>query len=81
MSEKIQVKNKEHYPSIFRHSLIKTIFIHQLVEKNMTWDSFLEATLKWHEINVSVQHSSMPTQQMEVGSSSKSVEIPKAPRP
>jgi len=81
MSEKVQVKNKENYPSLFHHSLIKTVVLHKLTEKNMTWDYFLEASLKWHESNVSVQHSNMPTRQMEVGSSRKSEEIPKAPRP
>ena len=75
------MKKKEHYPSLFPHSLIKTVVLHQLAEKNMTWNYFLETTLKWHESNVSVQHSSMPTQQMEIGSSRKSVEILKAPRP
>ncbi len=54
MSKKVQVKNKEYYPSLFHHSLIKTIVLHQLAEKNMTRDSFLETTLKWHESNVSV---------------------------
>ena len=62
MSERIQMKNKEHYPSLFHHSLIKTIVPHQLAEKGMTWETFLEIALKWHEANVATQPSSMPTQ-------------------
>jgi len=80
MSEKIQIKNKEHYPSLFHHSLIKTIVLHQLVEKGITWEPFLETTLKWHEANVAVETSSTPKQQLEVGSSSKSVEKTQVPK-
>jgi len=61
MSERIQMKNKENYPSLFHHSLIKTIVLHQLAEKNMTLESFLQTTMKWHESNVTAQPSSMPT--------------------
>ena len=78
MSERIQMKNKEHYPSLFHHSLIKIIVLHQLTKKNMTWESFLEIALKWNESNVAAQPSNMPAQQMEIGSSRKSMEIPKA---
>ena len=46
----------------------------------MTWEAFLETALKWHEMNVVAQPSSMPTQKMEVGSSRKSVERNKAPK-
>ena len=80
MSEKVQVKDKENYPSIFHHSLIKIVVFHQLAEKNMTWDSFIETTLQWHETIVSVHHQNISTQYVEVGSSSKSVEVPKSPR-
>ena len=45
MSEKVQVKGKEHHPSLFHHSLIKIVVLHQLAERNMTWDSFIETTL------------------------------------
>jgi len=81
MSEKIQMKNKENYPSLFHHSLIKTIVLHQLSEKGMSWETFLEKTLKWHEANVASQPSSMPTQQMEVGSSRKHVKRTKEHKP
>lgn len=81
MSEKIKMKNKEHYPSLFHHNLIKTIFIHQLAEKGMTWEPFLETTLKWHEANVAAKTSSIPQQQMEVGSSRKPVDKTQVPRP
>lgn len=51
MSEKIQLKDKEHSPSLFHHNLIKTIVLHQLAERGMAWEAFLETTLKWHEEN------------------------------
>lgn len=47
----------------------------------MTGDSFIETTLQWHEAIVFLQHQNIPTQQMEVGSSSKLEEVPKAHRP
>lgn len=75
------MKGKEHYPSIFHHSLIKIVVLRRLVEKNMTWDSFIETALQWHETTFSVHHQNISTRQVEVGSSSKSVEVPKAPRP
>lgn len=81
MLDKVQLRRKELYPSLFHHSQINIVVLHQLAEKNMTWESFLEKALKWHESNVAVQHSNMPTQKMEIGSSRRSVEIPKAPKP
>lgn len=48
MSERVQLKGKVHYPSLFHHSLIKVIVLHQFKEKNMTWDAFIEAALKMH---------------------------------
>lgn len=33
MSEKLQLKDKEHSPSLFHHSLIKTIVLHQLLQQ------------------------------------------------
>jgi hypothetical protein len=68
MSEKIQLKDKEHSPSLFHHSLIKTIVLHQLAEKGMAWEAFLETALKWHEENVAASQSpSAPKQQMRWG--------------
>lgn len=81
MSKKIQMNNKEHYPSLFHHSLIKTIVLHQFAEKGMTWVTFFETALKWHEANVVAQASSIPKQKMEVGSSSKLVEKIQLPKP
>ena len=48
MSKRVQLKGKVHYPSPFHHSLIKVIVLHQWKEKNMTWDTIIEATLKTH---------------------------------
>ena len=81
MSKKIQLKDKEHSPSLFHHSLIKTIVLHQLAEKGMAWEAFLEAALKWHEKNVASQSPSAPKQQTEVGSSRKIVEKTQLPKP
>jgi len=74
MSEKIQLKDKEHSPRLFHHSLIKTIVLHQLAERGMDWEDFLEATLKWHEENAASQSPSASKQQTEMGSSSKTAE-------
>ena len=45
----------------------------------MAWEDFLETSLKWHEANVAAQSPSVPKQQIEVGSSSKSVEKTQLP--
>lgn len=63
MSKKIQLKDKEHSPSLFHHSLIKTIVLHQLVERGMAWEAFLEEALKWHEENAASQSPSASKQQ------------------
>lgn len=81
ISEKIKMKNKENYPSLFHHSLIKAIVLHQLIEKGVTWETFLETTVKWHEANVVAKTSSTPKQQMEVGSSRKSIQKTQVPNP
>ena len=81
MSENIQLKEKEHSPRLFHHSLIKTIVLHQLAEKGMAWEAFLEAALKWHEKNAASQSPSAPKQQTEVGSSSKTMDKTQLPKP
>jgi len=81
MYEELQFKDKEHSPILFHHSVIKTIVLHPLVEKGVSWEAFLETTLKWHEANVESQSPSVPKQQIEVGSSSKSVEKTQRPKP
>lgn len=60
MSENIQLKDKEHSPSLFHHSLIKTIVLHQLAERGMAWEAFLEVALKWHEEHATSQSPSAP---------------------
>jgi len=52
MSEKIQLKDKEHSPRLFHHNLIKTSVLHQLAERGMDWEAFLKPCLEWHEKNV-----------------------------
>lgn len=69
--ERVQLKGKVHYPRLFYHSLIKVIVLHQLKEKNMTWDTFIEVALKTHITTSPSQHQTMLVQSMEVGSSSK----------
>lgn len=81
MSEKIQLKEKEHSPSLFDHILIKTIVLHQFAERGMAWEAFLETTLKWHEENATSQSTSAPKQQTKMGSSSKPKEKIQLPRP
>ena len=81
MSKKILFKDKEKIPSLFHHSIIKTIVLHQLVEKGMSWEPFLEAALKWQEKNAASQSPSVPKQQTEVGSSSKIMEKNQLPKP
>lgn len=68
MSKRVQFKGKMHYPNLFCHSLIKVIVLHQLKEKNMTWDTFIEAALKTHITTSPSQHQTMLVQPMEVGS-------------
>jgi len=63
MSQKIQLKEKEHSPSLFHYNLIKTIVLHQLAKRGMAWEAFLEKALKWHEENVASQSTSTPKQQ------------------
>ena len=48
MSKRVQLKGKVHYPNLFHHSLIKVIVLHQLKDKNMTWETLTKATLKTH---------------------------------
>ena len=81
MSERVQLKGKVHYPSLFHHRLIKTIVPHQLKEKNMTWDTFIAATLKMYITTSPSQRQTMSVQPMEVGSSRKHDEVSKEPRP
>lgn len=80
MFEKIQLKDKEQSPSLFHHNLIKTIVLHQLAEKVMVWEAFLEIDLKWHEENVASQSPSALKQQTKMGSSSKLAEKIQLPR-
>lgn len=74
MSKRVQLKGKVHYPSLFHHSLIKVIVLHQLKEKKMTWDTFIEVALKTHITTSPSQHQNMSVQPMELGSSSKNDE-------
>ena len=67
MSESVQLKGKAHYPSLFHPSPVKIIVVHQLKEKNMTWDTFIEATLKTHITTSPSQHQTMSVQPIEVG--------------
>lgn len=48
MSKKVKLKGKVHYHSLFNHSLIKVMVLHQLTKKNMTWDTFIEPALNMH---------------------------------
>jgi len=48
MFGRVKFKGKVHYPSLFYHSLINAIVLHQLKEKNMAWDTFIKAALKMH---------------------------------
>jgi len=52
MFERVQLKGKVNYPSLFHHSLIKVIILHQLKEKNITWDTFIEVALKLIQQNL-----------------------------
>ena len=81
LSERVQLKGKVHYPSLFHHSPIKVIALHQLTYKNMAWDTFIEVALKTHITISPSQHQTMSVHPMEVGSSRKHDEISKAPRP
>lgn len=47
----------------------------------MTWDTFIEATLKIHITTSPCQHQTMSMQPMKVGSSRKHDAISKSPRP
>jgi len=47
----------------------------------MAWDTFIETTLQCDETTSSGLHQDTSAQHMEVGSSSKSEEVPKEPRP
>ena len=55
MAEKVQVMNTNHYPSLFHHSLVKVIVLHQLAEKNLTWDAFIEIALQMHTTTTPAQ--------------------------
>ena len=71
MYEKVQVKGKEHLPSLFHHILIKVMVLHQLQENYMTWDSSYEAALQMPIITTPSQQQTMSPTMQEVGSSSK----------
>ena len=77
MSKKVKLKGKMHYPSLFNHSLIKVMVLHQLTKNNMTWDTFIEAALNMHITTSPSQQQTMSTQSMEVGSSRKNDEVPR----
>ena len=81
MSERVQLKGKQNYSILFHHNLINIIVLHQLAEKNTTWDTFIEAALKMHITTSPSQHQTMLVKPMDVGSSSKHDEVSKAPRP
>ena len=80
MFKKVQMKNKEHYPSLFHHSLIKVVVLHQLEKKNIAWDTFSKAALQRHETTSPSHHQDTSAQPTEVGLSNKSKEVPKEPR-
>ena len=77
--------NTYHYPILFHHGLVKVIVLHQLAEKNMTWDAIIELALHMHSTTTPTQEQNisppMSAQPMEVGSSSKHDEFSKRPRP
>ena len=41
MAEKVQHRESDHQAILFHHALIKFIFLHQLVDNNITWETFI----------------------------------------
>ena len=82
MNEKVQRKGKDHHPSLFNHGLFKLIFLHQLLAINISWETFMETVASTPTTSPPIIHNtpSSPTQQKEVGSSSRQAEIQKEPR-
>ena len=82
MTEKVQSKGKYHHTNLFHHGLVKVIFLHQLLEINMSWETFMKTVASVPTTSPPITQSipSALTNPKEVGSTSRKAQVPKKPR-
>jgi len=82
IAQKVQHRQSDYERSLFHHSLIKIIILHQLTENNITWETFIQTNALLSSISqiASLSTSSAPPKHVK-GSSSKIPIVDKIPRP
>ena len=70
MTEKVQIKGKDHQANLFHHGLVKVIVLDQLSQINLPWEAFMQsASLFPATSQPSIQSTPLePPRPQEVGS-------------